>query len=160
MRAVVPGSLAIRGMLPSAPRLRILCAAAVLAASWSMDALAEGDPDKGAKTFRKCRACHAIVASDGTTIVRGGKVGPNLFGVAGRPAAAVEGFKYGKGLIEASEKGLVWDEENFIDYIRDPPKFVAAYVGVPKVAARMAFKLGKGGEDLYAYLSQVATESE
>ena len=85
-------------------------------------------------------------------------MGPNLYGVVGRRAASVEGFKYGKGLIEAGEMGLVWDEENFIEYLKNPPKFVAAYIGVGKVVARMAFKLSKGGEDLYAYLVRVAED--
>ncbi|MDE0110840.1 MAG: cytochrome C [Albidovulum sp.] len=138
--------------------MRILYATAAFLAALSLSALAEGDADKGANTFKKCKACHAIVADDGTTIVRGGRVGPNLYGVVGRRAASVEEFKYGKGLIEAGENGLVWDKKNFIEYLKNPPRFVAAYIGVPKVVARMAFRLSKGGEDLYAYLKRVAED--
>ncbi|HEY0212381.1 MAG TPA: cytochrome C, partial [Paenirhodobacter sp.] len=48
-----------------------------------------GDADAGAKLFTRCKACHSVVAQDGTIVVRGGKVCPNLFGVMGRPLASV-----------------------------------------------------------------------
>ena len=52
------------------------------------------DPAAGESDFKKCKACHAIVASDGTEVVKGGKTGPNLGGVIGRPIASVADFKY------------------------------------------------------------------
>ena len=55
-------------------------------------ASADGNAQNGATTFKKCQACH-----DGT---RGGpnKVGPNLWGIVGRPKAAHEGFNYSDAL--------------------------------------------------------------
>ena len=35
-----------------------------------------------------------VQAPDGTDIVKGGKTGPNLYGVVGRKAGSEEGFKY------------------------------------------------------------------
>ena len=39
---------------------------------------------RGEKEFNKCKACHTIQAPDGTDVVKGGKTGPNLYGVVGR----------------------------------------------------------------------------
>ena len=81
----------------------IALAVATLAAA---PALAAGDAEKGAKEFNKCKSCHSIVGADGTAIVKGGKTGPNLFGIVGRKAGSEEGFKYGAGLVELGETPL------------------------------------------------------
>lgn len=112
-----------------------------------------GDAAAGEKLFSKCKACHAITADDGTAIVKGGKVGPNLFGVVGRPAASIEGFKYGDGILKAKESGLVWDEALIAEYVVDPTKFIDTHGGEGK--SLMTFKLAKGGEDVAAYLASV-----
>lgn len=124
----------------------ILAALALVAAP----ALA-ADPEAGEKLFVRCKACHSITAADGTAIVRGGKVGPDLFGVVGRPAASVEGYAYGAGILEAKEAGLVWDEALLAEYLRDPTKFIDTHGG--SGASKMVFKLPKGGEDIAAYLA-------
>ncbi|QYZ68422.1 c-type cytochrome [Neotabrizicola shimadae] len=118
-------------------------------------ALAAGDAEKGAKEFNKCKACHAIIADDGTAIVKGGKTGPNLYGVVGRKAASEEGFKYGAGLVELGETGLVWDETLIAEYVADPSKFVKEKTGDSAAKSNMTFKLAKGGEDVAAYLASV-----
>ena len=112
-----------------------------------------GDAAVGEKTFAKCKSCHMIVAPDGTEIVKGGKVGPNLYGVVGRAAASVEGFKYGDGIMKAGENGLVWDEALIAEYVVDPTKFIDTHGGEGK--SKMTFKLAKGGEDVAAYLASV-----
>ena len=43
-----------------------------------------GDAAKGESEFKKCKARHAVISPYGTEIVKGGKTGPNLFGVIGR----------------------------------------------------------------------------
>ena len=48
---------------------------------------ASGDATAGEKVFKKCKACHAIVADDGTAIVKGGRNAPNLYGIYDRQAA-------------------------------------------------------------------------
>lgn len=123
-------------------------------------ALADGDAEKGAKEFNKCKACHAIVADDGTAIVKGGKTGPNLYGVVGRKAASEEGFKYGAGLVELGETGLVWDEALIAEYVTDPSKFVKDKTGDAASKSNMTFKLAKGGADVAAYLASVAKPAQ
>lgn len=67
---------------------------AIAALSFSTPAFTDGhstgDAEAGAKTFKKCKSCHMIEAADGEMIVKGGKSGPNLFGVVGMTAGTVE----------------------------------------------------------------------
>lgn len=112
-----------------------------------------GDPAAGEKGFNKCKACHSITAADGTAIIKGGKTGPNLFGVIGRAAGSEEGFNYGAGLKELGGTGLVWDEATLVAYVTDPTAFVKEKTGDAAAKSNMTFKLPKGGEDIAAYLA-------
>jgi len=133
-----------------------LNAIAVLAAlSVSTPALAEGDPEAGETVFKKCRSCHMIADGD-NVIQKGGKTGPNLYGIIGRAAASQEGFNYGDSLIAAGEAGLVWDEEQFVAYVQDPRQYLRDYLDDSKAKSKMTLKLRKGMEDVYAYLVSVA----
>lgn len=98
-------------------------------------AAAEGDAAEGKRVFNKCRACHDAEAEKN-------KVGPHLVDVMGRTAGSLESFKsrYSKNMIEAGEEGLVWDEENLTEYLRDPKAVI------PK--GRMAFPGLKDDADL------------
>ena len=49
-----------------------------------------------------------VVSAEGEEIYKGGKTGPNLYGVIGRVAGSYDGYKYGKGLSAAQEEGFVW----------------------------------------------------
>lgn len=95
---------------------------------------AHAEVAKGEKVFKKCKACH--------TVDEGGKnkVGPNLFGVVGRAAGAVDGFKYSKAMKEAAEGGLVWDEANLDAFLKKPKKFMKktkmSFGGIKKDAQR------------------------
>ena len=113
------------------------------------------DPAKGETTFKRCRTCHSIVAPDGTEIVKGGKVGPNLYGVVGRQVASIEGFSYGKSLAAVGDTGMVWDEASIAVYVTDPKAWLAETLGDPGAATKMAFKLNAGAEDVAAYLASV-----
>ncbi|GLQ05796.1 c-type cytochrome [Sneathiella chinensis] len=105
----------------------------------SATAMAEGDPAKGEKVFKKCQACH--------TIEEGGKnkIGPNLFGVVGREAAKVEGFKYSSAM---ADSGLTWDEATLDQYLTKPRSFLKgtkmSFAGIKKEDQRA---------DLIAYLA-------
>ena len=69
------------------------------------------DVAAGARVFKQCIACHA--AGPGAK----NKVGPELNGLFGRHSGSVVGFSYS----EANKySGIVWDEEVFRDYIRNP----------------------------------------
>ncbi|WP_022702821.1 c-type cytochrome [Pseudorhodobacter ferrugineus] len=133
-------------------KLTLITTAALLALSAPAFA---GDAAVGEKEFKKCKSCHMIVADDGTEIVKGGKTGPNLYGIIGRTAGAAD-FKYGDSIVAAGAAGLVWDETNIVAYIADPKAFLIEATGDAGAKSKMSFKLAKGGEDLAAYLASVA----
>lgn len=133
---------------------KIIAIAAFAAVSFAAPGFAQ-DVAKGEAEFKKCKACHAIIGDDGTEIQKGGKVGPNLYGVIGRPVASLPDFKYGDGILAAGAKGLIWDEAMLAAYLVDPGKWVQANSGDPKAKSKMAFKLAKGGEDVAAYLASL-----
>ncbi len=135
-------------------------ASAVLATTAMADSHATGDAAKGEKDFRKCKSCHMIQDAEGTNIVKGGKTGPNLYGIVGRQAGTVEGFRYGASLVAAGEAGLIWDEAQFVAYVEDPKKFLQAYLDDGKAKSKMSFKLKKGGDNVWAYLVSVSPEVE
>lgn len=112
-----------------------------------------GDAAKGEKAFKKCKSCHMIVTDAGDTIVKGGKTGPNLYGVIGRAAGAQEGFKYSSAINGAAEAGLVWTEEGLAEFVVDPSAYLEAQGGSGR--SKMSFKLKKGGEDVAAYLASL-----
>ena len=121
----------------------------------STAAYAEGDAAAGEDTFKRCKSCHGIVDGD-NTIVRGGRTGPNLFGMIGMTAGTVEGFRYGDDMVAAGEAGLVWTEEALAEYVADPTAYLRTYLNDDSARAKMTFKLRSGGEDVAAYLASLA----
>jgi len=105
--------------------------AAATAFMMATDAMAVGDVAKGKKLAKKCKACH--------TLKKGGKnrLGPNLFGVLGKPAGAVKGYKYSKAL---KASGITWDEAAFTDFVAKPKKVVKgtkmSFRGIKKAPQR------------------------
>jgi len=82
--------------------------------------------------FGTCRACH--------TVQKDGKngLGPNLHGVAGRPAASLPGFTYSAAL-KASK--LRWDDKTLDEFLAAPMKKVPGTrmpIGMPDPAKRAA----------------------
>ncbi|MBL4917620.1 c-type cytochrome [Szabonella alba] len=114
-----------------------------------------GDPVAGEREFGKCRSCHAVVAPDGTEIVKGGRTGPNLYGVVGRAVGSTD-FRYGASMASLSGSGLVWTEAEIDTYIVDPQAWIAAKTGDSAAKSSMTFRLRKGGADVAAYLASVA----
>tara|TARA_R110002072_G_scaffold6212_1_gene37089 strand:+ start:1786 stop:2559 length:774 start_codon:yes stop_codon:yes gene_type:complete len=110
------------------------------------------DIEAGEKTFKKCVACHAV-GPDAKN-----KAGPILTGVVGRQAGTVEGYRYGKDLVTAGEKGLIWTQDMLASYIEDPKQFLRDYLEDSKAKAKMAFKL-KGEKDRADVAAYLATQS-
>ena len=117
---------------------------AAAAAMFAGPALADGHVAEGEKLVAKrCKSCHMIADGD-NVILKGGKTGPNLWGVVGRAAGGAEDFtRYGDDLVAAGEKGLIWDEEQLSAYLEDPKKYLRTYLEDDKAKSKMSFKLKK-----------------
>ena len=89
--------------------------------------LAMGDLAHGEKVFKKCSACH-MIAADGKN-----KIGPNLWGVIGRTAGAVDNYNYSKAM-KAYAK--VWSFEEMNSYLIKPQAYIKgtkmAFAGLRK----------------------------
>jgi cytochrome c len=90
----------------------------VLVAVQAPPAAAGGDPARGERVFQRCYACHSVDPSET------GLEGPNLHGVVGRPAGAIDGFAYSKALRGRATDGLVWDEAALDAFLADPQGFL------------------------------------
>lgn len=130
--------------------LTVLSAAAMLAAP---AAFAQGDAAAGENDYRQCRACHSIEAPDGTVIQRGGRVGPNLWGVMGRPVASVDGFRYSPGITAVGAAGVVWEAENMAAYLADTTGYIRSVTGDSSHRSAMNFALRGDAANLIAYLA-------
>jgi len=114
------------------------------------------DPAAGEDAFKKCKACHSVVAPDGTEIQKGGRTGPNLHGVIGRAVASDPDFRYGGSLAALGATGAVWDAASFAAYTADPAGYLKSALGDNGAKSKMSFKLASGGEDVAAYLTSVS----
>ncbi len=102
--------------------------------------LASADVESGARVFGKCRACHKV--EDGANAT-----GPHLYGIVGRPVAAVDGFNYSGNLAPVAD---TWTPENLSAFLEDPkgwaPGTAMSFAGIRKAEDRA---------DLIAYLDSL-----
>ncbi len=77
-----------------------------------------GLAEDGLKVFRKCAACHEVGADARL------RVGPHLNDLFGRPAAAIDGYRYSKAMMKAGADGLVWTEETLVGYLSAPRTYI------------------------------------
>ena len=119
---------------------------------------AAGDIAKGEKIFKKCKSCHMIVHDSGRTIVKGGRNGPNLYGILGRTAGSIDGFKYGKSLATLGKSGFVWSEYEFVAYVANPNKYLVDKLDDKKARSKMSYKLKNEADalNIWAYLESVS----
>lgn len=79
---------------------------------------AAADP-VGERAFQRCYACHSVVAGEDKL------PGPNLRGVVGRRAGALEGFAFSPAMVAAGrDRGLVWTRGMLDAYLADPEAVV------------------------------------
>lgn len=113
----------------------------VVAASFDA-ALAE----EGEKVFRKCKSCHQV-GEDAKN-----RVGPILNGIVGKPAGAVEGFRYSKPMTAAGEEGLVWSEAELNAFLAKPKDYMKG--------TKMAFAGLRKEDDLLAVVEYLKSFEE
>ena len=103
-----------------------------------------GDAAAGKKVYNKCKACHVVDDEKN-------KVGPHLVGIINRPVAAVEGFKYSKGMTAFAEGDKVWDVATISEYLAAPRKLVKG--------TKMAFPGLKKEEDIANVIAYINEEA-
>ena len=106
------------------------------------------------RRMRTTSAC-SIIGADGTAIQKGGKIGPNLFGVVGRTVGSLDGFVYGPSILLVKDKGTIWDEASIAQYLVDPSAWLKTASGDPAAQSKMSFKLKDGSDDVAAYLASL-----
>lgn len=116
-------------------KVLLLAAAFALTAS---AAAAAGNATNGKTVFGRCAICH--------TTNKGGSngLGPNLFGITGRKAAALANYSY-SGPMKRS--GITWTNDKLKQWIQGPSRMVPG--------TKMAFGgISNSGQadDLVAYL--------
>lgn len=83
------------------------------------DLMAKADPAKGEALFKKCASCHTNEKGGGN------KVGPNLFGVVGRPVAHLADFGYSAAMKEFSQGGKeTWTFDHLNHFLTAPKKYI------------------------------------
>jgi cytochrome c len=104
--------------------------------------LAKADVGRGENSAKKCAACH--------TFNKGGRnlVGPNLWGVVGRPKASEAGFNYSAAM---KAKGGNWTIDELNQFINNPRGYVPGtnmtFAGVQRGSERA---------DVIAYLNTLS----
>lgn len=99
-----------------------------------------GDPAAGKNVFKLCMGCHSVRPGEN-------RVGPSLYGIIGREAGTVAGFRYSEA---NAESGIVWTKDVLFEYLEDPQGYIPG--------TRMAFGGLKKEEDrrnVIAYLDSV-----
>jgi cytochrome c len=125
--------------------MKLLLAAGGILAAMTPAALGQ-DLAAGENSFKKCLPCHAV--GEGAK----NKVGPPLNGLDGRKSGTVEGFSYSEA---NKNSGIVWNEESFKEYIRDPrAKIPGTKMIFPGI------KNEKEAGDLWAYLKQFGPDDK
>ena len=110
----------------------------------SSPCLAEGDPTRGKKLFKKCKACHALKAGRH-------KIGPSLYQVIGRKAGTAAGFKRYRGLKGAE---WTWTEETLDLFLTNPKKFVKKKAD-KRSSMLLKLREKKDRDDVISYLKSL-----
>lgn len=119
-------------------------------------ALADGDVEAGKKAFTLCKACHSVNPPEGDPLVKGGKVGPNLYGIIGRQVASVADYAlYGDGIKAVGAAGMVWTVEELESYMTEPNVWIKDKTGDTSAKSKMTGKTAKNQADIIAFLQSL-----
>jgi cytochrome c len=95
-------------------------------------AIPAADAMQGGMFAERCAVCHNWM-KDGPNMI-----GPNLYGVVGRPKASYPGFDFSPAL---KEKGGNWTYADLYEFLRQPvayaPGTKMAFAGVPRTQDRL-----------------------
>jgi cytochrome c len=108
--------------------VRTVGLALALAVANAAGAWADGDAAKGAIFFKgRCAVCHTTESGGAS------KIGPNLFGVYGRRAAAAANYTFSGAM---KNSGIVWTADKLKAYLKNPrgivPGTKMAYAGIAR----------------------------
>jgi cytochrome c len=99
---------------------------------------ANAGPPSGERLFSACAICHTVAPPD-TPAGKMRLIGPNLFGIYGKPSAHLPDFAYSKAMRNAN---LIWDDATLDQWIANPQKLAPgnrmAFAGEPDAAKRAA----------------------
>ena len=122
----------------------LVVASAVIVAS--IGSASAQDLAAGETSFKKCLPCHRV--GEGAKNL----VGPVLNGLDGRKSGTIEGYNYSD---PNKNSGIVWNEEVFREYIKDPRTKIP---GTKMVFA--GIKSENEITNLWAYLKQFDGEGK
>jgi cytochrome c len=104
--------------------------------------LASATVEKGEQAAKKCQTCH--------TFTKGGpnRVGPNLWGIVGRPRASEPGYDYSPAI---KAKAGNWTIDDLNEFLLNPRGYVPgtkmSFAGIPRGSERA---------DVIAYLNSLS----
>lgn len=105
--------------------------------------MASANAEAGAKTIKKCVACHTFDQNGAN------KVGPNLWKVVNAQKGKKAGFAYSKAMLAV---GGDWDQQSLFDFLKKPSKYIPG--------TKMSFAGIRKPEDIanvIAYLQEKAS---
>lgn len=90
----------------------LICLAALAPAGAGADEI--GDVERGADLYTQCVGCHEV--GEGAR----DRIGPQLNGIFGRRAGAIEGYRYSPAMDRMGADGLTWTLETLDAYLENP----------------------------------------
>jgi cytochrome c len=116
--------------------MKVFAVATCLSVAMLMGGAARAqDAAEGERLFKRlCTVCHV---AEKDSAKKG--VGPNLWGIVGRKAGTIEGFRYSEA---NRNSGIVWSAETLDPYLESPRKEIPgtsmAFAGIRKPEERKA----------------------